>query len=58
MKAADKSGAKYSLVLGADELSSEVVALKEMNSGESESVTLSSLATTLIEKISNLGEHS
>jgi histidyl-tRNA synthetase len=58
MKAADKSGAKYSLVLGADELSSDVVSLKEMNSGESESVTLSSLATTLIEKISNLGEHS
>lgn len=58
MKSADKSGAKYSIVLGADEISSGNVLLKEMKSGESTSVTLSSLANELIERISSYGEHS
>jgi histidyl-tRNA synthetase len=52
MKSADKSGAKFSIVLGADELSSGAVQLKEMKSGESASVTLGSLANVLIERIS------
>lgn len=58
MKSADKSGAKYSIVLGADEISSGSVSLKEMNSGATSSVTLSALANELIERIANLGEHS
>ncbi len=58
MKSADRSGATYSMVLGADELESGVVALKEMKTGESSSVTLSALAHELIERISNFGEHS
>lgn len=56
MKSADKSGAKYSIVLGADEIASGTVLLKEMKSGESTSVTLSALAGELIERISGYGE--
>ena len=58
MKAADRSGARYSMVLGADEVASGEVKLKEMASGAIQSVTLSALANTLIENISNFGEHS
>jgi histidyl-tRNA synthetase len=57
MKSADKSGAKYSIVLGPDEISSGSVLLKEMKTGESTSVTLGSLANELIERISSYGEH-
>lgn len=58
MKSADKSGAKFSLVLGADELASGVVKLKDMKSGESDSVTLGSLVNELNARISSYGEHS
>lgn len=58
MKSADRSGATYSLVLGADELESGIVGLKNMKTGESSSVTLSALAHEIIERISNFGEHS
>ncbi len=58
MKSADRSGAKYSLVLGADEISSGVAFLKEMKSGESTSVTLGTLANELIELLVGHGEHS
>jgi histidyl-tRNA synthetase len=50
MKAADKSGARFSFVLGEAEISSGAVELKEMTTGESSSVTLSALAATLAEK--------
>lgn len=55
MKSADKSGATYSIVLGADEIASGVVLLKEMKSGVTSSITLSALANELIERISNDG---
>jgi histidyl-tRNA synthetase len=58
MKAADKSGARYSIVLGADELASGEVALKAMKSGESQSVTLSLLANHLIGLTADFGDHS
>ncbi len=51
MKAADKSGARFSLVLGEAEISSGSAELKDMSSGESVSVTLSALASTLAEKV-------
>lgn len=57
MKGADKSGAKYSIVLGADELVSRSVNLKNMKSGESTSVTLDTLANELIARISDDGEY-
>lgn len=44
MKSADKSGARFSAVIGADEITSGLVALKDMKSGESEEVRISSLA--------------
>lgn len=43
MKAADKSGARYSAVIGEAEIASGQVELKAMESGESRSVTLTSL---------------
>ena len=43
MKAADKSGARYSAVVGEAEIASGQVELKAMESGESRSVTLASL---------------
>ena len=50
MKAADKSGARYSIVIGDAEISTGSVELKEMATGEAVSVTLSALASTLAEK--------
>ena len=47
MKTADKSGARYSLVLGETELTSGLVEVKEMSSGVVNSVRLDSLAGAL-----------
>ncbi len=43
MKAADKSGARFSLVLGDDELASDLASLKNMKTGESISIKISTL---------------
>jgi len=45
MKSADKSGAKFSAVIGSDEIKSGTVALKDMNTGESKEVRISTLGT-------------
>ena len=50
MKAADKSGARFCIVMGDAEISSGNVELKNMATGEAISVTLSALATTLAEQ--------
>lgn len=47
MKAADKSGARFSLVIGDEEMASGVVEVKEMSSGTATSVRLDSLASAL-----------
>ena len=47
MKIADKSGARYSLVIGDEEMVSGVVEVKEMSSGSANSVRLDSLASAL-----------
>jgi histidyl-tRNA synthetase len=47
MKAADKSGARFSAVIGQEELASGQISLKEMSSGTVKSVTLSALANHL-----------
>ena len=47
MKAADKSGARYVVVLGEKEIASQSVELKNMNSGATSSVTLGSLLDAL-----------
>ena len=47
MKIADKSGARYSLVIGDEEMASGVVEIKEMSSGTANSVRLDSLASAL-----------
>ena len=48
MKAADKSGAAYIIVLGESEVSSGTVELKEMSTGKTSSVTLASLQKHLL----------
>ena len=48
MKAADKSGAAYVIVLGESEISSGRVELKEMSTGKTSSVTLASLQKHLL----------
>ena len=40
MKAADKSGARFSIVIGADELASGQAQLKDMQSGQMQSITI------------------
>lgn len=47
MKAADKSGAKYVIVLGDNEVSSGSVELKTMATGDSKSVRISDLSSNL-----------
>ena len=47
MKAADKSGARYVVVLGDNEIATKSVELKNMNSGVSTSVTINSLINAL-----------
>ena len=47
MKAADKSGARYVVVLGDEEMTSSVLQLKNMSSGIAISVTIDSLADEL-----------
>jgi histidyl-tRNA synthetase len=48
MKAADKSGARFALVLGENELASGQAQIKNMQSGESFSVTIRTLQTELL----------
>ena len=47
MKAADKSGAHFSLVLGENELASGQAQIKNMKTGESTSVTIRTLQDEL-----------
>lgn len=47
MRSADKNGAGYVLVIGDSELATGIVQLKEMRTGATTSVTLSSLVSTL-----------
>lgn len=47
MKAADKSGARYVVVLGEQEIASQSVELKNMHSGATSSVTIGSLLSAL-----------
>ncbi len=51
MKSADKSGARYVVIIGDTELSTGSVDLKQMSTGETTSVTLASLVTTLTTKL-------
>ncbi|NDB36891.1 MAG: hypothetical protein EB040_00940 [Actinobacteria bacterium] len=54
MKAADRSGARFVIVVGDSELQSGSVELKQMSNGELTSVRLTALAKTLAEKSSGL----
>ena len=52
MKAADRSGARYALVLGERDIAEGVVQVKELATGEQETVPLSEIVTTLQGKLS------
>ena len=47
MKAADRSGARYALVLGEQELSAESVVVKDLSNGEQETVALADVVDVL-----------
>jgi histidyl-tRNA synthetase len=52
MKAADRSGAAYALVLGDRDLAAQVVQVKDMTSGDQSAVALADVVTYLKEKLS------
>jgi histidyl-tRNA synthetase len=52
MKAADRSGARYALVLGDRDIAEGVIQVKELATGEQETVPLSAIITTLRGKLS------
>ena len=45
MKSADKSGARFSAVIGSDEINSGNLSLKDMKTGESKEVRIATLST-------------
>ncbi|MBN2460970.1 MAG: histidine--tRNA ligase, partial [Candidatus Cloacimonetes bacterium] len=49
MKAADKSGAPYSLIIGEDELQSGQITLREMNTGVQRQLEWQSLPESILE---------
>jgi histidyl-tRNA synthetase len=51
MKSADRSGARFALVLGERDIAEGVVQLKELASGEQETIPLSEIVTTLRGKL-------
>jgi len=51
MKKADKSGARFTLILGESEVSEGIVQVKDMQSGEQVSCATDALVTTLLEKL-------
>jgi histidyl-tRNA synthetase len=51
MKAADRSGAKYALILGERDIAENVIQIKELATGEQESVSLTDIVTTIQEKL-------
>ncbi|HEU4489275.1 MAG TPA: His/Gly/Thr/Pro-type tRNA ligase C-terminal domain-containing protein, partial [Jiangellales bacterium] len=51
MKAADRSGARYALVLGERDLAADVVQVKDLSTGEQSAVPLADVVTHLQEKL-------
>ena len=49
MKYANKIGAKYSVIIGDDEVDNDMVSLKNMETGETEEIKLSALEDKLKE---------
>ena len=47
MKAADKSNADFSLILGDEELNSQTVTIKNMKTGEQKQISLSTIAQVI-----------
>ncbi|ACU71283.1 histidyl-tRNA synthetase [Catenulispora acidiphila DSM 44928] len=51
MKAADRSGARYALVLGERDIAENIIQIKELATGEQESVSFTDIVTTIQEKL-------
>jgi histidyl-tRNA synthetase len=51
MKSADRSGARYTLVLGGRDLEAGTVGVKDMASGEQQSVALDAVVDDLVARL-------
>lgn len=51
MKSADRSGARYAVIIGEDELTAQSVVLKNLESGEQETVRLDLALPTIIDRV-------
>ncbi len=56
MKSADRSGARFTLVLGARDLDAGTVGVKDMASGEQESVALDAVVDALVARLAGASE--
>ncbi|CAB4707827.1 unannotated protein [freshwater metagenome] len=51
MKSADRSGAKFAVIVGEDELANSSVVLKNLADGSQENLPVDSLITTLLDRL-------
>ncbi len=51
MKVADRSGARFAVIIGDDEVAADAVTLRDLTGGEQELVARSALATNLVRKL-------
>jgi histidyl-tRNA synthetase len=56
MKAADRSGARFAVIIGAEERQAGTVAIKDLKSGDQENVAADSAADALVLKLRLAGE--
>lgn len=57
MKQADRLNAQYTVVIGDQELENEVIDVKDMSTGETETINLNNLVNYFQEKIINKKEN-
>ena len=53
MKAADKAGARFAVILGEDEIAGEFVTLRDMSSSEQQQVPVSDIINKLCAEVKN-----
>jgi histidyl-tRNA synthetase len=56
MKSADRSGAKFALIIGEDEMASSTAVVKNLVDGSQESLAVESVISVLLESISSTKE--
>lgn len=53
MKGADRSGARFAIIIGEDELAADSATVKDLDSGQQDSVALDLVADYLSSRITN-----